>query len=133
MIVVDSSAIVAILTREPEEPKFVSAIRVSDEAVISAINVHESGVVMRSRLGPDGIVDMLDLLMALDIGIVPFDADDARLALVAFDRYGKGVHSKSKAQLNLCDCAAYALAARLDAPLLFKGNDFIHTNVKRLP
>lgn len=123
---------VAILTKEPEGPDFVSAIRGTGEAVISAVNVHESGMIMRSRLGPDGLTDLFDLLAALDVGIAPFEAEDAHKALAAFERYGKGVHSKSLAQLNLCDCAAYALATRLDAPLLFKGNDFVHTDVKRL-
>ena len=59
--------------------------------------------------------------------IVPFDEAQVRAAAVAFDRYGKGINSK--AQLNLSDCAAYALAKTMNAPLLFKGNDFTHTDI----
>jgi ribonuclease VapC len=63
-----------------------------------------------------------------EIEIVPFDEAQVRAAAEAFDRYGKGIHSK--ARLNLADCAAYALAKSIDAPLLFKGDDFAHTDVK---
>jgi ribonuclease VapC len=129
LIVLDSSAIIAILTGEQERQDCLSAIQAADRAVMSAVNVHESGIVMRSRLGQDGLADLLELLTALAIEVVPFDADDARLAIIAFERFGKGIHSDSKARLNLCDCAAYALAARLDAPLLFKGDDFTHTDI----
>jgi ribonuclease VapC len=68
------------------------------------------------------------LLTDCEIEVVPFDMTQARAAAAAFDRYGKGVHSK--ARLNLADCAAYALAMSLDAPLLFKGDDFSQTDVK---
>jgi ribonuclease VapC len=129
MIVVDSSVIVAVLTKEPEAPSFVSAVHEADEAAISAVNVQETGMVMRARVGMEGIADLFDLLNALMISVAPFDVEDSRLALEAFHRFGKGLHSKAK--LNLGDCAAYALAKRLDAPLLFKGDDFVHTDVER--
>lgn len=61
--------------------------------------------------------------------VAPFDEDQARAASTAFGRYGKGIHSK--ARLNLADCAAYALAKSLSAPLLFKGSDFTHTDVEQ--
>ena len=127
MIVVDSSAIVAILKQEPEKDQFIEAIRATDRAFISAVNVHESGMVLRGRLGPDAVADFYDLLAALDIEILPFGAEDARMALDAAERYGKGV--SPVARLNLCDCAAYALAKSLDAPLLFKGDDFPQTDI----
>jgi ribonuclease VapC len=63
-----------------------------------------------------------------DFEIVPFDEAQVREALAAFGRYGKGIHPK--ARLNLADCAAYALARSLNAPLLFKGEDFAATDVK---
>lgn len=61
--------------------------------------------------------------------VAPFDEIQARAASEAFGRYGKGIHAK--ARLNLADCAAYALARSLSAPLLFKGNDFTHTDVEQ--
>ena len=63
-----------------------------------------------------------------DFEIIPFDEAQAREALAAFDRYGKGIDPK--ARLNLSDCAAYALAKTLNAPLLFKGNDFTQTDLQ---
>lgn len=86
-------------------------------------------MVLRGKLGPGGIEDFYDLCEALDIEIVPFGAAEARAALDAFERYGKGL-SSSAGDLNLCDCAAYALANALRAPLLFKGNDFTQTDIK---
>jgi ribonuclease VapC len=68
------------------------------------------------------------LVIENDFEIAAFDENQARLALSAFDRYGKGIHSK--ARLNLADCAAYALASGLGAPLLFKGDDFSATDVE---
>jgi ribonuclease VapC len=67
-------------------------------------------------------------LAECEIEIVPFDEAQLRAAVAAFDRYGKGIHPR--ARLNLADCAAYALAATMNAPLLFKGNDFAATDVK---
>jgi ribonuclease VapC len=130
VIVVDSSALVAILKKEPDGPGFAAAIRDADRAVVSAVNVHETGMVLRARLGPDAIQDLYDALAALDIEIVPFEAGDARAALEAFERYGKGLPN-SAGNLNLCDCVAYALAKVLQAPLLFKGNDFAATDIAR--
>jgi ribonuclease VapC len=127
LIVIDSSAIVALLRSEPDGPRFVQSIRHADRALMSAVNVHESGMVLRVRLGPGGPEDLYDLLGALAVEVLPFEVVDVRLALRAFERYGKGLHSK--ARLNLCDCAAYALAKRLGAPLLFKGADFVHTDI----
>jgi ribonuclease VapC len=68
------------------------------------------------------------LLAENDIEIVPFDEIQVRAAAVALDRYGKGIDPK--ARLNLCDCAAYALAKTMNSPLLFKGSDFTATDVR---
>lgn len=116
-----------MLCDEPEKEQFIGAIRAADRAFISAVNVHESGMVMRGRSGPAAVADLHELLAALGIEILPFGAEDARLALDAAERYGKGV--SSVARLNLCDCVAYALAKSLDAPLLFKGDDFSQTDI----
>jgi len=95
---------------------------------MSAVNVHESACVLRARLGEDGVALMWRLMAEFEIEIAPFDAAQARAAIAAYGRYGKGVDPK--ARLNLADCAFYALAKTLDWPLLFKGVDFSATDVR---
>jgi ribonuclease VapC len=130
MIVVDSSALVAIFQRELDAALYATAIQHADRLIISAVNVHETGMVMRARRGIDAERLVWQFLREdNDFEIAPFDTEQAQAALVAFGRYGKGIDSK--ARLNLADCAAYALATTLDAPLLFKGDDFAATDVKR--
>ena len=129
MIVVDSSAIIAILEREPDAPIFAAAVRKAERLLISAVSVHECGTVLRRRHG----MAAADRLWRFvedenDFEIVPFDESQARVALIAFDRYGKGIDSN--ARLNLADCAAYALAKSTNCPLRFKGNDFTHTDAE---
>lgn len=128
MIVVDSSALIAIFELEPDAAIFAKAIQQADRLLISAVNVHETGTVMRARHGEAAVERMWRFLLKdNDFEIVPFDAAQAREALLAFGRYGKGIDPK--ARLNLADCAAYALAVSMNAPLLFKGNDFKATDV----
>jgi ribonuclease VapC len=128
-VVVDSSAIIAILEKESDAALYAGAIRQADSLVISAVNAHESAVVLRRRRGLEGEATLWGLLADNGIHVIAFDEAQVRAASRAFDRYGKGIHAK--ARLNLCDCAAYALAKSLDAPLLFKGDDFTHTDVER--
>ncbi|KAF0120457.1 MAG: PilT protein domain-containing protein [Methylocystaceae bacterium] len=127
MIVVDSSALIAIVLNEPEREAF-EAIVIVERGVMSAVNVHESACVLRARLGEDGVALMWRLMAEFEIEIAPFDAAQARAAIAAYGRFGKGVDPK--ARLNLADCAAYALAKTLDYPLLFKGADFSATDVR---
>jgi ribonuclease VapC len=127
MIVVDSSAIVAILENEGDAILYARVIHDADDLVISAVNAHETAIVLRGRRGPEGEQSLWSFLAANGIRVSAFDEEQARKASAAFAQYGKGVHSK--ARLNLADCAAYALAMSLAAPLLFKGDDFIHTDV----
>lgn len=127
MIVVDSSASIAIVLNEPEREAFQSIVIV-ERGVMSAVNVHESACVLRARLGEDGVALMWRLMAECEIEIVAFDAVQARAAIAAYGRYGKGVDPR--ARLNLADCAAYALAKTLDWPLLFKGADFSATDVR---
>jgi ribonuclease VapC len=126
MIVVDSSALIAIVLNEPERERFESIVIV-DRGVMSAVNVHESACVLRARLGEAGVALMWRILSEFEIEIAAFDAAQARAAIAAYGRYGKGVDPK--ARLNLADCAAYALAKSLGWPLLFKGADFSATDV----
>ena len=127
MIVVDSSAVVAILETEDDAILYAQAIHDADDLTMSAVNAHECAVVLRRRRGREGEGSVWAFLAENDIRILPFDEEQARKASEAFGRYGKGIDSKAK--LNLADCAAYALATSLSAPLLFKGDDFIHTDV----
>ena len=129
MIVVDSSCVLAILQNEPEKDRFGALLAGGDRYVMSAVNVHEALCVMRGRHGQAGAVRVWELLAAVEIDIAPFDELQVRAAAAAFDRYGKGVNSK--AALNLSDCAAYALAKTMSAPLLFKGDDFTYTDIAR--
>jgi len=129
MIVVDSSALVAIFQREADAATYATAIQRADRLIISAVNVYETGMVMRARRGAAAERLVWRFLREdNDFEIAPFDAEQVQAALVAFGRYGKGIDPR--ARLNLADCAAYALATTLDAPLLFKGDDFSATDVK---
>lgn len=129
MIVVDSSALVAIFEHESDAAIYASAILQADRLLISAVNVHETGMVLRARRGPTAERYLWRFLLDdNDFEIVPFDEAQARAALAAFGRYGKGIDAK--ARLNLADCAAYALAKSTGSPLLFKGDDFAVTDVK---
>lgn len=127
-IVVDTSAIIAILRGEPEKDSFVDAILHATSGLISAVSLQEACMVIAGRDGSEDRWSMLDALMAdLALEVVPHDAALARIAGQAFLRFGKGRH---RAALNLGDCAAYALAKANGLRLLFKGNDFIRTDIE---
>ena len=126
-IVVDTSAVVAILRDEPEKDRFVDAILAASPRLISAVSVQEAGMVIAGRHGGEAIWEPLDaLLVRLDVEIVAHDAALARVARMAFLRFGKGRHP---ARLNFGDCASYALAKAHNVPLLFKGDDFARTDI----
>ncbi|MGO9005443.1 MAG: type II toxin-antitoxin system VapC family toxin [Beijerinckiaceae bacterium] len=125
MIIVDSSALLAIIFDEPEKRSFQAVLSGGERCVISAVNAHETACVLRLRHNQAMVDDLWRLLADNEIEIVPFDEVQVRAAAVAIDLYGRG-----DARLNLCDCAAYALAKTMNSPLLFKGNDFTHTDVK---
>lgn len=127
MIVVDTSALIAILAREPDHPHFLSLLDKVERRLVSALTYYEAGIVMRARAGAGGLDDLNDLLQEISAEIIPFDHAQATAALQAYSRYGKGI--APKARLNLGDCASYALAKGLNAPLLFKGTDFAATDV----
>lgn len=129
MIVVDSSVVIAIFEEEEDAATFADAIASGAGLVMSAVNVHETATVLHARRGAENVEDFWRFLKVSSIEIAPFDKDQARAAAEAYARYGKGFHSK--ARLNLADCAAYALAMSLSAPLLFKGDDFTHTDVEK--
>jgi ribonuclease VapC len=128
MIVVDSSALIAILFKEPEQQDFEDIITSGEHCVMSAVNVHETATVLRLRHGIAAVERFWQLLSDVEIGVIPFDEMQVRIAAVAFDRFGKGIDPR--ARLNLSDCAAYALAKTMNAPLLFKGGDFTQTDLQ---
>src|SRR4249919_299762 len=128
MIVIDSSALLAILFKEPEQRGFEDIITSGERCVMSAVNVHETATVLRLRHGAAAVERFWRFLSDVEIEVIPFDDAQVRVAAVAFDRYGKGIDPS--ARLNLSDCAAYALAKMMDAPLLFKGADFTQTDLQ---
>ncbi len=126
-MVVDTSALIAILNREPERGSFLSAIEEAGRCYISALSLYETKLVALARLGERGLTSVDELIGEFGFSMVPFDKTQADLCVAAYRRFGKGFGSA--ASLNLCDCAAYALAQSLSLPLLYKGNDFAATDV----
>ncbi len=127
MIAVDSSALIAILRLEPDADILLRTLVAARGRVLSALSLLETSMVLAGHSGGDALWEPLDdFLNEARIEIVPFDAEQARYARMAFTRYGKGRHP---AGLNLGDCASYALAKSRNLPLLFKGNDFPKTDV----
>src|SRR5690348_16412713 len=126
-MVVDTSAVIAIIGYEPEWPEL-SRIAASDSVLaMSAISVHEASIVIaRMMKDPRGARLVDDLIDDLNIEVVPIDLDGALAARAAYFRFGKGYHP---AGLNLADCFPYALAKSRDEPLLFKGSDFFQTDI----
>jgi ribonuclease VapC len=128
LIIVDTSALIAILIDEPERRSFVDAIVDYGEPTISAATYLEASMVIEAYSGAQGGRDIDDFIEDVGIRIIPVDQAQARIAREAFRRFGKGRH---RARLNFGDCFVYALAKALDAPVLFKGNDFALTDLKR--
>lgn len=127
MIVIDSSALIAILRREPEADRFLQIIVSSDGSLLSSVSLLETSMVLAGRSGDAGNWTELDALIArAAIQVTAQDTGLADAARRAFLQYGKGRHP---AGLNLGDCASYALAKERNLPLLFKGNDFPKTSL----
>ena len=125
-MVIDTSALVAILGDEPERSAFNRAIEAADRRILSVASFLETSMVIDSRHGAEGVRD-LDLFIAkANIDLVAVDEDQAYVARAAFRSYGKGRHPAS---LNFGDCFAYALAKTSGEPLLFKGSDFPQTDI----
>jgi ribonuclease VapC len=127
-MIIDTSAIIAILTDEPERRVFNEAIEKSDICLLSAAGFVEASIVMENSRGYEGLRDFDLWLAAAGIELSPIDADQAHIARQAFRQYGKGRHP---AALNFGDCFSYALAKATGFPLLFKGEDFKKTDVQK--
>jgi ribonuclease VapC len=126
-MVVDTSALIAILLQEQDARIYAEAIATADTAALSAASYVELAIVSLSR-GVRGRAELEATLADAAIGIVPVTLDQARVAAGAYERYGNGRHP---AALNFGDCFAYALAMVRGEPLLFKGADFALTDVFR--
>jgi ribonuclease VapC len=129
-MIIDSSALVAILLEEPEVLRLTTAIAETSICRLPASCLLEASMILLARRTEDGVRN-LDLYVARSrMEIAPFTESQARLARTAFERYGKGRHP---AQLNFGDCMAYALAKETGEELLFKGTDFALTDIAVAP
>ena len=126
-MVVDTSAVIAILFGEPETEAFVRLLADEPKKMICAFSALESSIVVEARKGEAGGRELDLLLHRGRIEIIAFNIDQAEIAIAAWRKYGKGNHP---AGLNIGDCCAYALAKYSDEPLLFKGKDFSQTDIR---
>jgi ribonuclease VapC len=126
-VVIDSSALVAIFKGEIDSIHLVERITSYKRKVMSAATWLESSMVCESAPQQGGAAKFAEALIELGVEIIPFTPEQARLALEAFKRFGKG--RGAKASLNFGDCFVYALAKEFGAPILFKGNDFAQTDI----
>jgi ribonuclease VapC len=125
-MVLDTSALVAMLLGEPERDQFIAALAEAEDPLISAGTLLEASIVLQSKLGEAGVGDLDELLATAGVRCVAVDLAQAHVARDAFARFGKG---RDTAGLNYGDCFAYALAKSRDLPLLFQGDDFSQTDI----
>jgi ribonuclease VapC len=128
MIAVDTSALMCIVLAEPDHPHYLTRLKAARNVLISTVSVVESRMVAYGRLGHRAVVLLDDLLRIPAFQIVSPTPQDMDAAWSAFVAYGKG--TGHPAGLNFGDVFAYALAKTRNLPLLFKGNDFCHTDVE---
>ncbi len=128
-LALDSSIIVAILGEEDGFDEYVDILNGAKELLIGAPTLAEVGIVLQSRMGPDGLVELLLLLERWEIRVVEFTRVHSLEAIEAYRRYGKGNHP---AGLNFGDCNSYATAKLAGTPLLYKGDDFVLTDLPPL-
>ena len=126
-MVLDTSAIIAILFNEHECDDFSRLAAADPILAVSAVSIHEASIVTAGKKRDPGAARLVDnLIRDLAIEVIAVDLDVARAARAAYFRFGKGYHP---AALNLADCFPYALAKARDEPLLFKGSDFLKTDI----
>jgi ribonuclease VapC len=127
-MVIDTSAMMALLRHEPERARIIAALETHPVRRISAVSLLEAHVVLRARKLAGMVNTLRRFVQEIDAAVMPFDERQALLADMAFARYGKG--QGHPAQLNFGDCAVYALASSLGESLLFVGNDFVQTDIQ---
>ena len=125
-MVVDTSALVAILLAEPGYERLRDAMARAEDVLVPAPVRVEAGIVMAPRTGPGGLADLDDLLVQTGARVLPFTEAHARAAVEAFLRFGKG---RQAAGLNFGDCMTYAVTQGQGRAVLFTGDDFARTNV----
>jgi ribonuclease VapC len=125
-VVLDTSALVAILLGEPECDRFIAALAEAEDPLISAGTLLEASIVLESKLGSSALADLDELLATAGVRCVAVDLAQAHAARDASARFGEG---RDRAGLNFGDCFAYALAKLAPAPALFKGEDFRQTDL----
>lgn len=126
-MIVDTSALIAVLRAEPDAVTYVSAIAADPDRRMSAVNFVEAAVVIDASRDPIASRRFDEFIAAAEVAIVPVSEEHARLAREAYRDFGKG--SGHPAKLNFGDCFAYALATQAGQPLLFKGDDFTETDL----
>lgn len=129
-MILDTSALIAIFQVEPERNNFLDVIKKAETVKIASPTILEASIVIMARYGQEGVQRLHEFLAMIGAEEVPFLAEHRRYAETAFAIYGKGQNHKS--QLNFGDCFSYALAKTTDEPLLFKGDDFTHTDIKKV-
>jgi ribonuclease VapC len=126
-IAVDTSALVAIVLGEPDAEAYLSILSSNaGDIEMSAATHVEASIVVTARQGSEADDDLTKLLSLLEIDVTPVDREQARAAIAAWRRFGKGHHP---AALNFGDCFSYALAKTRGTALLYKGDDFMQTDV----
>jgi ribonuclease VapC len=127
-MILDSSAVIAILRDEPEAKRFAKSIQDASHRRISAVNYVETAAVIDGSRDPVASRQFDDLLREAEVTIEPVTKIQARIARDAYRDFGKG--SGHPAKLNFGDCFSYALAKAIGEPMLFKGDDFTHTDIE---
>jgi ribonuclease VapC len=127
-MIVDSSALIAILTEEPEAPLFAYTIDSHEVVRASAATYLETSILLDKRRDPVISARLDELIMNSEIIIEPVTYEQAKIARQAYRDYGKG--SGHPANLNFGDCFSYALAREKREPMLYKGDDFVHTDIR---
>jgi len=126
-VILDASAVIAILLREPGSDQLIDLIGRAPAVGIGAPTLVECGIVVSARLGPKARDLAAAMIREAGVDVIPFADDHGVVAVDAFLRYGKGRH---RANLNFGDCLSYAVATLAARPLLFVGEDFRHTDIE---
>ena len=129
-MIVDSSAVIAIVLREPGWERVFEHLRADASCAIGAPTLAETGIVLTAKMGKRASAILARVLQETGIAVIPFSEDHWRVAVDAYARYGRGRH---RAALNFGDCLTYAVARLADQPLLFVGNDFSRTDLTAAP
>ena len=128
-MILDSSAVVSIVSREPGFEELIARIREADAVGVGAPTLTEIGLVLQGRFGLEARSVLERFLRDFEVVVVPFGESHWQEAIAAYDRFGKGRHPAS---LNFGDCLSYATAKLAAQPLLFVGNDFVETDVEAI-